>query len=236
MVRKTIGLFCMLGLASNLCFATAPDFGYDGRKGLDASQTQQLTNGEIVFTVTDLSTSQHSGLIEAAVIFNQTPEQTWNLLYRTEDQIKYLKEIKAIKVIAKNPQQDTIEFKVKVAFLAFSYRVNHTFDNSDLNFFWTLDTTFNNDLLELRGFWRFYPYGQDKTLARYGSLVSLKNVPTFIENMFKKSGVANSLVSVKKYVDSGGNDVLARIPATEVKPYSDHSSHSTTAVHLLPLQ
>lgn len=236
MVRKAIGIFGMLSLVSSLCFAAAPDFGHNGRKGLDTAQIQQLANGEIVFTFMDSSAATHSGLIEAAVIFNQTPEQTWNLLYRTEDQIKYLKEIDAIKVIAKSLQQDTIEFKVKVAFLAFSYRVNHIFDNSSFNFFWNLDPRFNNDLLELRGFWRFYPYGQDKTLARYGSKVSLKNVPTFIEDMFKKNGVAKSLASVKKYVDSGGRDVLTSNPVMDLKLHPDHPPHSTAAMHLLLLQ
>jgi hypothetical protein len=204
MVRKTIaaiGIFC---LVSRLCLAAAPDFGPDGLKGLNTSQVQKLAKGEIVFTFTDSTTQAHSGLIEAAVIFNQTPEKTWNLLYRTEDQAKYLKELEEAKVIAKSPLQDTIEFRVKAAFLTFIYRVNHTFDKQGLNFFWGLDPSFKNDLIDLRGFWRFYPYGQGKTLARYGSTVSLKNVPGFIEDMFKKSGVARSLASVKKYVDSDG--------------------------------
>jgi hypothetical protein len=80
-----------------------------------------------------------------------------------------------------------------------------------LNFFWSLDPRFNNDLVELRGFWRFYPYDQGKTLARYGCIISSKNIPTFIENMFKKGIIARSLVSMKKYVDSGGKDVLPNI-------------------------
>ena len=138
------------------------------------------------------------------MVFNQTPEQTWNLLYRTEDQAKYLKELEEAKIIAKSPFKDTIEFRVKAAFLTFLYRVNHNFDRTGLNFWWGLDPTFKNDLVDLRGYWRFYPYSQGKTLARYGSTVSLKKVPAFIEDMFKKSGVARSLASVKKYVDSGG--------------------------------
>jgi len=203
-LKPTVLLLCLLGLMSSPCPAAVPDFGQDGLKGLDASQVKKLANGEIVFTFTDSATQAHSGLIEAAVVFNQTPEQTWHLLSRTEDQAKYLKELEEARKIAKSPLQDTIEFKVKAAFLTFLYRVNHNFDRSGMNFWWALDPTFKNDLVDLRGYWRFYPYGQGRTLARYGSTVSLKKVPAFIEDMFKKSGVARSLTSVKKYVDSGG--------------------------------
>lgn len=195
---------CLIGLSASPCLGAAPDFGSDGLKGLDKTQRENLSQGRIIFTVTDSTTQLHSGLIEAVVVFQKTPEETWNLLYHTEDQAKYLKELEYARVIAKSPLQDTIEFKVKAAFLTFVYRVNHSFDKPNLYFFWGLDPGFKNDLYDLRGFWRFYPYEGGKTLARYGSTVSLKNVPGFIEDMFKKSGVARSLASVKKYVDSGG--------------------------------
>lgn len=204
-IRGAFGIFC---LTSALCFAATPDFGPDGLKDLDIQQRRQLAHGEIVFTFTNLTTQEYSGLIEATVIFNQTPEQTWNLLYRTEDQVKYLKELEEAKVIARNPLHDTIEFKVRFAFLTFICRVNLTFDKAGLNFFWSLDPKYNNDFIDLHGFWRFYPYGQDKTLARYGCAVSLKNIPAFIEDMLKKGVIARSLVSIKKYVDSGGKDGL----------------------------
>lgn len=212
MVKEIIkGFWGMCYLVSTLSFAATPDFGSDGLKDLDIQQTKQLDNGGIVFTIDNLATQAHSGLIEAAVIFDQTPEQTWNLLYRIEDQVKYLKELKEAKVIARSPLHDTIEFKVRFAFLAFIYRANLTFDKTGLNFFWSLDPSFNNDLIELHGFWRFYPYGEDKTLARYGYAVSLKNIPTFIEDMVKKSVIARSLVDIKKYVDSGGEYGLPEI-------------------------
>jgi hypothetical protein len=210
MVKRTMySAFAIFCLFSTLCFAVVPDFGPNGLKDLDSQQIQRLDNGEIVFSFTKLTTQEHSGLIEAAVIFNQTPEQTWNLLHRAEDQVKYLKEIKEAKVSSRNFLRDTIEFKARFAFMTFICRVNLTFDKEGHNFCWRLDKKHNNDCLELYGFWRFYPYGQGKTLARYGFAVSLKHIPTFIEDMFKKSVIARSLASVKKYVDSAGNETLS---------------------------
>lgn len=199
------GVFGILCLTSTLCFANIPDFGPDGLNDLNIQQRRRLVDGEIVFTF-NLTAQKHSGLIQATVIFNQTPEQTWNLLYRTEDQVKYLKMLEEAKVIARSRLHDTVEFKVRFAFLTFICRVNLTFDKEGFNFFWNLDPEYNNDFIDLQGFWRFYPYGQGKTLARYGCTVSLKNIPTFIEDMLKKSVIARSLASIKKYVDSGGKD------------------------------
>lgn len=210
MIRKIMnrifGIFC---LSSTLCFATMPDFGPDGFKDLDNQQIQRLINGEIVFSFTELKTQEHSGLIEAAVIFDQMPEQTWNLLRRAEDQVKYIKEIEEAEVITRNSLRDTIEFKTRFAFLTFICRVNLAFDKKDLNFCWRLDTNHSNDCSKLHGFWRFYPYGRGKTLARYGFAVSLKHIPTFIEDLFKKSVIARSLANVKKYVDSAGKETLS---------------------------
>ncbi len=205
MVKKYIEVvFGILCLVSTLSLAATPDFGSDGLKDLDIEQRRRLASGEIVFTITNLTGQEHSRLIQAAVIFNQTTEKTWELLSRIEDQVKYLEELEEARVIAKRPQQETVEFKTRFAFLTFINRVNLTFDKEGLNFFWKLDPKFDNDLTDLRGLWRFYSFGQGKTLGRYGCVVSLKNVPTFIEDMFKKNLIARTLISVKKYVDLGG--------------------------------
>jgi len=89
--------------------------------------------------------------------------------------------------------------------LTYNYRVIENYYPETKCLRWMLDTSYSkNDLSMLKGYWQLYPYGNGKTLARYGSSVSFKNVPEFIENMFKKGGVKDALASVKKYVDSGG--------------------------------
>jgi hypothetical protein len=71
--------------------------------------------------------------------------------------------------------------------------------------YWTLDPGYpENDLNDLTGYWQLYPYGDGKTLARYGSYISFKSIPQFIENRYLKSSIKDALDSVKKYVDSYG--------------------------------
>lgn len=187
--------------------AAVHNFGDDGLKGLSESQIKDLSEGKIIFSTSDSvnneSKEAKSSIITATLLLDKPPEEIYNILYHTEDQIKYLEEIKEIKIIRKNEVQDNIEFKLKILMISLVYRVIHNFDKKNLYIHWTMDKNFNNDLQSLQGFWKLYPYPGGKTLARYGSNVSVKNVPDWLENMFKKKGVEKSLNCVKKYVNTG---------------------------------
>src|SRR6185436_1984714 len=112
---------------------------------------------------------------------------------------------KEIKVIKTLPDKCIQVHTVGNWMATFTYGVIQKQEPQNQRLTWTLDSSYpNNDLTSLDGYWKFFPYGKTKTLARYGSNVSFKNVPEFVENMFKKGGVKDALVSVKKYVDSGG--------------------------------
>jgi len=200
----SLGLMLVCLMAAPLFAMSPSDFGADGLKGLTGQEKNQLAAGEVVFFTSDSGDEVKHALIQAVVVFDQPPEKVWDLLYHTEDQIKYLEEIKDIQVINKDKSQDNIEFHLKILWMDILYRVIHQFDQADLFFHWGLDPSFKNDLDDLEGYWQLYPYGNGKTLARYGSQVSIRNVPSFIENMFKKNGVRKSLLAVKQYVDSGG--------------------------------
>lgn len=195
-------IFFLFPLYINAFDWNNPDFGTDGLAGLTQAQKTELSEGKTVFSTTD--DSKDSSLIEAAIVFNKKPEEVWNMISKTEEQIKYLKEINKLKLIDKKGNRDTIWFQLKIAFIPITYQVNHTFEKEHLYFYWSMDPSYKNDLKALKGFWKFYPYGPDKTLARYGSHVSLKYVPAWLQDQFKKSGVEKALKAVKCYVDSGG--------------------------------
>ncbi len=201
---KKITIIVIFSLLCGTILIALPEFGSDGLAGLSTEQKKQLEAGKIVFaTVGSVSTSE-SELIYAAIVFNQPIEETWRLISRTEDQIKYLSDIDELKIIHKGGASDKIQFTVSAGPFSKTYRVIHRFSPEKKGFEWGLDPSFNNDLEKLTGFWRFYPFGEGKTLARYGSNVSIRNVPTWVESLFKKKGITQALNQVKKYVDSGG--------------------------------
>jgi hypothetical protein len=199
-MRKTfIGIICLL-VFSGSAAAGEPNFGNDGLKGISIEQQKELDGGKIIFSTTDKS--RENSLIEAAIVFNQPVESTWNLLTRVDEQDKYLAEIKKIKLAGKNPVK--VEFGLKILFLSIWYQCQYQFDKPNNYFDWHLDPAYKNEINDLRGFWKLYPYPNNKTLARYGSNVVAKGVPDWVQGAFKKSGVGKALKATKKFVDSGG--------------------------------
>lgn len=196
-------IICLIFTARLLAFNwDNPDFGQDGMAGLTDSQKAELKEGRIVFSATDKD--KESSIIEAAIIFNKPPEEVWDMLSKTEEQIKYLKEVNKIKLIDSNGNTDTMWFQLKIMLFSIRYQINHHYNSESLYFYWSLDPTYKSDFRELKGFWKFYPYKNNKTFARYGSLVSFKFLPVWLQDVLKKKGIEKALKSVKCYVDSGG--------------------------------
>jgi hypothetical protein len=207
MKKKFFTVIFFILLMVNYGEAAIPYFGNDGLQGLSENQIKDLSEGKIIFytsdSLRDESTEAQSSIITAVMVLDKSPEEIYNTLFHTEDQIKYLEEIKEIRIVKKSEEQDNIEFKLKVMMFNFVYRVIHNFDKKNLYIYWAMDKSFNNDLADLKGYWKLYSYPGGRTLARYGSNVSIKNVPDWIENIFKKKGVEKSLNCVKKYVNTG---------------------------------
>ncbi len=188
-----------------ICSQQMPDFGPDGLAGLTLEQREKLSRGKIIMPESVVKTPKGKTLIEAALVFDRPPEKVWEILSKTEDQVKYLDNIKDATVISRGPTENTIEFKVKILVKTFIYRQIHNFDKTNLYFYWTLDPDFRGDLKELNGFWRFYPFGSGKTLARYGSRLLLRFfVPDFIQTALIRDKLPEALQSVRNYVNSGG--------------------------------
>jgi hypothetical protein len=182
-----------------------PDFGPDGLAGLSQVKIWRLNRGEIILPESLAQTADGRTLIEAALVFDRPREDVWRLLSRTEDQVKYLGEVKKVTVLSKSPTDDWLEFTTKVLIKTFVYRQRHHFEAEDFYFWWELDPSFPSEIKELSGFWRFYPFGQGRTLGRYGTrvLVGL-GIPKSIQTSLTKNQLPDALRSVKRYVDSGG--------------------------------
>jgi len=202
-MKKTAILAALIVLWAPALFAL-PEFGETGLNGLTEAQKQDLAAGKIIFTTQGSISQCDSELIYAAIVFDKPATETWALISKTEDQDKYLSSIKDLKIICKSGPTDNIQFSVSVGPFTKTFRVIHHFSPDKAGIEWGLDPSFDNDLQELSGFWRFYDFGEGKTLARYGSQVGIRGVPDWVEGLFKKRGISEALGQVKQYVDSGG--------------------------------
>lgn len=205
-MKTTFILGVFIFTFSLICYGQKQDFGTWGLKGLSSEQLANLSNGEIVFLNDGIEKAGiKNPLIEAAMVFSASPERTWKLISKTDDQPKYISQCKEIKVVKKSAAMACETHCVGNWLMSYNYGVIEKYFPENKCIYWILDTNYaKNDLIALKGYWQFYPYGNGKTLARYGSSVSFKNVPEFVENMFKKGGVKDALASVKKYVNSDG--------------------------------
>ena len=209
MTKKRIHLFLsvlsMLFLSAALGFQGIPDFGPEGLAGLSKVKIWRLSRGEIVLPESIVQAPDGRMLIEAALVFDRPLEEVWRLLSRTEDQSKYLAEVKKIVIISKSPVEDRLEFTTKVLTKTFVYRQFHFFAPQNFYFRWELDSSFPSEIKELSGFWRLYPFAEGKTLGRYGTRVLVGfGIPRSIQDSLAKNRLPAALRSVKRYIDSGG--------------------------------
>jgi hypothetical protein len=181
-----------------------PDFGPDGLAGLSDVQIWRLSRGEVILPKSINKTPGGQTLIEAALVFDRPPEEVWDLLSKTEDQHRYIKEVKKVDVVSKESAQDLVEMTVRILGKTIVYRQAHHYDEEDLYFCWELDPSFQSEVKELNGFWRLYPFTGERTLGRYGSRVQMRfGVPSFIQNALAKNNLPSALRSIKRYIDSG---------------------------------
>jgi ribosome-associated toxin RatA of RatAB toxin-antitoxin module len=177
-------------------------------KGLSQDGIARLKKGEVLI-LKDISvdqTGKPSGMIEAAVIFNQPIDKVWTFLAdQAAEQRKFLPYLAKSDLVSKKGNHVLINFRLVVMGVNVDYQVDHVLEKEKYAFHWALDPTFKNDLKRLQGFWQFYYMDDTHTLARYGTWFEIGiGIPKFVQGFLIKRDLPESLNNVKKFVDSGG--------------------------------
>ncbi len=180
-----------------------PDFGADGLAGLSAEEQRKLIAEEIVVPEEPMMTEGGKTMVTAALLIHKPVGKVWEVLSSPEIQAEYLPEVKKAQLISREGGEDRVRFEVKIWGTTVRYTVIHRFYPEINALTWTLDPASPNDLEEFQGFWRLYPWAEDKTLARYGSLVAPRfGLAKWVIQMLYRRRVRQSLLSVKTYVES----------------------------------
>jgi hypothetical protein len=145
------------------------------------------------------------GQVEALVLFSQPPEKVWELLLLRERQKEYRPELTSISVIEGGADECVEEQHLKIAFLSIGYRLRDRFDLSTHTITWELDPSFESTLQHVSGYWELHPFAGDRTLARFGTKVSVNPaVPGFLQNAITRKNVPESVENTRQWVDSNG--------------------------------
>jgi hypothetical protein len=173
-------------------------------KGLSKEQIDRVRNGEILI-LDKPEKVEGRQMINAAFVFNQDLDTTWNLLTTRSRQEEYLPRLDRSLPVGKTDKGDIIEIHVKILTMDIIYRTVGTADKAKYQSSWKLDPTFKNDMKEVSGFFHFYWIDDKHTLARYGTWVETGiGIPSSVQEYLIKRDLPESLAAQKKWVDSNG--------------------------------
>ena len=199
-------------LAISLIAATPPPPGIPADtdpaayKGLSKDEIARMKAGEVIIIKNIQAGESPSGMIEAAVIFNQNIDKVWALLVDgVADQYEFLPYLEKSVLSTQKDNHYFVDFHLVIMGVKLDYRVDHVGEKDKYYFHWQLDPKYPNKLKVLKGYWRFYWMDEGHTLARYGTWFEIGiGVPNFVQEFLIKRDLPQSLNNVKTYINSGG--------------------------------
>ena len=145
------------------------------------------------------------GQVEALVLFAQPPEKVWELLTQRDRQKEFRPEITALSIIEQSSDRVVEEQHLKIAFLDVAYRLECRVDAPTRTMTWQLDPSFESTLEHVSGYWELHPLDGGRTLARFGTKVSVSPaVPGFLQSRITRKNVPEGLSNTRQWVDSNG--------------------------------
>jgi ribosome-associated toxin RatA of RatAB toxin-antitoxin module len=145
------------------------------------------------------------GQVEALVLFAHPPDKVWELLLQRERQKEYRPEITSLSIVERSADRVVEEQHLRIAFLDVAYRLEDRLDHATHTMTWQLDPNFESTLQHVSGYWELHPLDGGRTLARFGTRVSVSSaVPGFLQNGITRKNVPESLENTRQWVDSDG--------------------------------
>jgi hypothetical protein len=199
-------------VATSAVFAGNPPPGVptvshpEAYKGLTKEGIAKINAGEIIILKEIKQEEKPSGVIEAALVYNQPIDKVWYLIVdRLEDQCKFLPHLDKSDLALKRGNHYIMHFHLTILGIEINWYVDHVAEKDKYFLQWELDPNYKNDIKAQRGYWRLYWLDEKRTLARYGTWFSIGiPVPKFIQSFLIKRDLPRSLGNMKKFVDSGG--------------------------------
>ncbi len=141
----------------------------------------------------------------AFVIFQQPRSQVLRLLTQTSRHIEFRPEVEGIETIEWYEHGNLDEHRLKIMFMSIVYRLHNRWDVEAGRVSWQLDPDFDNDLRRVQGFWELYELDDDRTLARFGTIVDVGGaLPGFLQDFVTRKNLPAAIERCRRWVDSNG--------------------------------
>ena len=146
------------------------------------------------------------GMFLAYVLFEAPPARVYRFLSQTARQKEFRPELTGVETVSITPPGRSVEeYRLKVLFQRYVYRLEYRMDPEARRLEWSLAEGFENDLDSIEGFWELYEMEGDRTLGRFGTTVDAgANIPRFLQDWLTRKNLPKQMQRVRAWVDSGG--------------------------------
>jgi hypothetical protein len=142
--------------------------------------------------------------VTALVIFDKPLDRSMRLISQTGRQVEFRPELKANDTLATYDDGTLERQRLKIMFTNIVYHLRYRVDHDAHRVSWDLDTTRENDLKEVTGFWQLYFIDEGHTLVKFGTRVDVGSLPSFLQDYATRKNVPKSLQNARRWVNSDG--------------------------------
>lgn len=145
------------------------------------------------------------GHVHAFVLFERPLDAVLGQLIQCERQGEYRPELRDVRLIEEADDGPIYQYELRWMLMRVVYRLRHHWNLERAQVWWDLDPRFDNDFAALEGRWELFPFGAERTLARFGSLLDLgPGLPDFLEEFATRTKLPEAMQGVRRWIDSGG--------------------------------
>jgi hypothetical protein len=143
--------------------------------------------------------------VKALVIFEQPLARTLSLLSETARQVEFRKDLKGVETLEVYEDGTLDRQRMKIMFIKMVYHLRYRIDPERRRIAWELDLSYENDARRLEGFWELHEMDENRTLARFGTLVDIgPALPGFLQDYATRKNVPKSVDQARRWVNSDG--------------------------------
>lgn len=147
------------------------------------------------------------GLVLAILIFNVPRVEVIGLLEQTHRQGEYLRNVHRVHSVMRAEGESIVQYDLKILFTKLSYQLHYYSDRDQERITWALESNFDNDLREVRGYWEFLSFEDDRTLAIYGTIIDIgPMLPKRTQAALTRKSLRQSISDIYDWVQTQGNE------------------------------